>query len=41
MDKPDQVAIVNANGGTEAAVAKGGLGAPGPTRADAEIVDQE
>lgn len=41
MDKPDQMAIVNANGGIEAAVAKGGLGPPGPRKADAKIVNQE
>ena len=41
MDKPNQMAIANANGGMEAAFAKGGLGAPGPPEADAEIVNQE
>ena len=41
MDKPDQMAIVYANGGIEAAVAKGGLGATRTHRADAEIVNQE
>ena len=41
MDKPDKMAIVNANGGIEATVAKGGLGATSTPRADAEIVNQE
>ena len=41
MAKADQMAIVNANGGIEAVVAKGGFGATPPPGVDAEFVNQK
>ena len=41
MAKADQMAIVNANGGIEAVVAKGGFGATPPPGVNAEFVNQK
>ena len=41
MAKADQMAIVNANGGIEAVVAKGGFGATPPPGVNAEFENQK
>ena len=41
MAKADQMAIVNAKGGIEAVVAKGGFGATPPPGVNAEFVNQK
>jgi choline-sulfatase len=41
MAKTDQMTIVNANGGIEAVVAKGGFGATPPPGVNAEFVNQK
>ena len=41
MTKADKMAIINANGGREAVVAKGGFGATPPPGVNAEFVSQK